>query len=190
MVSVTLKVIKSTVVEVLNGSFSYPRVVSSNGRLYIYIDEEGFSSGEHDPEDVVFAPTSSPSVVIDGETYELSFGVDYDTALIVPPTGSSFIIKKTILPAELSATKVGVHPRLEWSSSYLSKTKIYRTGLFNPNNPSSDFYLVAEIDGAQVPGESNVYVDSQTSLFTSNLAVSYFLHNQHGYSNEVIVTGG
>lgn len=189
MVSVTLKVIKTTFANVSTGQFGYPRLGYVDGKLSVYVDEEAFGSAELSSEDTVFAPLETPSVTIDEESYELEFGVDYDTTLVVPNTGRSMVVRRRVPAPELSVVKVGNHPRLSWGSSYLSPTKIYRTSIFASNNPNSDYTLVAEIDGYNIPGSANEYTDSQISLYTGNSSIAYFLHNQHGYSNEVIVSG-
>lgn len=168
----------------------FPKVIISEvGRIAVSDEGEFLSAtSEMEPTTTVIEPLYTPFVALGVEEYELLFGRDFDTAIFMVGKGN-FVVKSEIsAPVLTGSINISGNAELVWDKSFETKSKVYRTELYLTGDLYSEFILIAEIDGASIPGDQSSYTDD-TIVISNNYSVSYLVSNQNGSSNTLTLDG-
>ena len=123
---------------------------------------------------VVWEPDAAPSVTVNGTTYPLTFGTDFDTMVYLDKTGPSNVVHEAIGNPVLTATwntPTAGASNLSWTNTYLSPTYIYRTA------PYTTFASVpvSNVTGASAANNATTTVYSYNATSTGEISVAYSL---------------
>lgn len=166
----------------------FPKVIYNNGSRTIARDAAEFVFVVAEPGDTVVEPFETPFVTVSETDYDLVLGRDFDTCVFIMSNGN-LVIKESVPPPVLSGElNIDGNAELEWEGSFETKSKIYRTTPYLTGDDYSEFILIAEIDGTNIPGATSSYTDDSVAPDPTQ-SVSYLIVNQNGTSNTITLDG-